>query len=102
MSEFDIIIIGAGTGGYVCAIRAAQLGQRVALVEKDRVGGVCLNWGCIPTKTLIAGAEAYLQARALASFGLRLEGTVAVDWPAMLARKGQVVDTLVGGVVDLL
>jgi dihydrolipoamide dehydrogenase len=102
VSEFDIVVIGAGTGGYVCAIRAAQLGQRVALVEKDRVGGVCLNWGCIPTKTLIAGAEAYLQARALASFGLRLEGTVSVDWPAMLVRKGQVVDTLVGGVVDLL
>lgn len=102
MSEFDIVIIGAGTGGYVCAIRAAQLGQRVALVEKDRVGGVCLNWGCIPTKTLIASAEAYLQAQRLATFGLRLDGTVAVDWPAMLTRKGEVVDTLVDGVVELL
>ena len=102
MTEFDLIVVGAGTGGYVCAIRAAQLGLRVALVEKDRVGGVCLNWGCIPTKTLIAGAEAYLQARKLASFGVRLEGALSVDWPAMLARKDGVVQTLVGGVVELL
>ena len=102
MSELDLLIIGAGTGGYVCAIRAAQLGQRVALVEKDRVGGVCLNWGCIPTKTLIASAEAYLQAQELAAFGIQGAGPLSVDWPAMLARKGKVVDTLVKGVVELL
>jgi dihydrolipoamide dehydrogenase len=102
VSEFDLVIIGAGTGGYVCAIRAAQLGQRVALVEKDRVGGVCLNWGCIPTKTLIASAEAYLQAQELASLGIQGADSLAVDWPTMLARKDGVVETLVNGVVELL
>jgi dihydrolipoamide dehydrogenase len=102
VSEFDLLIIGAGTGGYVCAIRAAQLGLRVALVEKDRVGGVCLNWGCIPTKTLIASAEAYLQAQELATLGIQGAGPLSVDWPAMLARKDGVVDTLVDGVVELL
>jgi dihydrolipoamide dehydrogenase len=102
VSKFDLVIIGAGTGGYVCAIRAAQLGQRVALVEKDRVGGVCLNWGCIPTKTLIASAEAYLQAQELSTLGIQVGGPLAVDWPTMLARKDSVVETLVSGVVDLL
>jgi dihydrolipoamide dehydrogenase len=102
VSEFDLVIVGAGTGGYVCAIRAAQLGQRVALVEKDRVGGVCLNWGCIPTKTLIASAEAYLQAQGLATLGIQGAGSLAVDWPTMLARKEGVVETLVKGVVELL
>jgi dihydrolipoamide dehydrogenase len=102
VSEFDLVIIGAGTGGYVCAIRAAQLGLRVALVEKDRLGGVCLNWGCIPTKTLLRCASAYLQAQRLAEFGVQVEGTPTIDWPAMMARKEAVVRTLVGGVENLL
>ena len=102
VSEFDLVIIGGGTGGYVCAIRAAQLGLRVALVEKDRLGGVCLNWGCIPTKTLLCSATAYLEAQRLAEFGVRMDGTLAIDWPAMIARKEEVVGTLVSGVETLL
>jgi dihydrolipoamide dehydrogenase len=102
VSEYDLVIIGGGTGGYVCAIRAAQLGLRVALVEKDRLGGVCLNWGCIPTKTLLRSASAYLQAGDLERFGVRVEGAIHVDWPAMMARKEEVVDALVGGVENLL
>ena len=57
MEKYDLVVIGAGPGGYVAAIRAAQLGGRVAVVEQERLGGTCLNWGCIPTKALIAGVE---------------------------------------------
>jgi dihydrolipoamide dehydrogenase len=102
VSETDLVIIGGGTGGYVCAIRAAQLELKVALVEKARLGGVCLNWGCIPTKTLLRSAGAYLQAQNLAELGVQVEGRIAVDWPAMMARKEEVVETLVGGVEKLL
>jgi dihydrolipoamide dehydrogenase len=102
VSEFDLVVIGGGSGGYVCAIRASQLGLRVALVEKDRLGGVCLNWGCIPTKTLLRSASAYLEAQRLADFGVQVHGTLALDWPAMLARKDEVVGTLVSGVETLL
>ncbi|MFZ5918139.1 MAG: dihydrolipoyl dehydrogenase [Chloroflexota bacterium] len=102
MSKQDVVIIGGGSGGYVCAIRAAQLGLRVVLVEKERLGGVCLNWGCIPTKTLLRSAAAFQQARRLAEFGVRLNGELLIDWPAMLARKQQVVETLVDGVAKLL
>jgi dihydrolipoamide dehydrogenase len=102
VSEFDLVVIGGGTGGYVCAIRAAQLGLRVALVEQDRLGGVCLNWGCIPTKTLLRSASLYLQAKSLADFGVQVDGPVSVDWSRMVARKEEVVNTLVGGVENLL
>jgi dihydrolipoamide dehydrogenase len=102
MREFDLVVIGGGTGGYVCAIRAAQLGLKVALVEKDRLGGVCLNWGCIPTKTLLRSAGAFLQAQHLAEFGVQVGGTIAVDWARMMARKEEVVGTLVRGVETLL
>ncbi len=71
---FDVVVIGGGTGGYGCAIRAAQLGLRVALVEKDRLGGVCLNWGCIPTKALLRSASLHLQTKSLADFGVRAGG----------------------------
>jgi len=102
VSEFDLVIIGGGTGGYVCAIRAAQLRLKVALVEKVRLGGVCLNWGCIPTKALLESADAYLLARRLAEFGVQVKGTIEVDWGIMVARKNTVVGTLVEGVQNLL
>jgi len=102
VSKFDLVIIGGGTGGYVCAIRAAQLGLRAALVEKDRVGGVCLNWGCIPTKSLLRSAGAYRQAQRLAEFGVRIGESICVDWAGMMARKDRIVETLVGGVQNLL
>ncbi len=102
MIEYDLVIVGGGTGGYVCAIRAAQLGLKVVLVEKDRLGGVCLNWGCIPTKTLLRSANAYLQAQHLDEFGVSVDGTISFDWPAIMARKEKVVGMLVGGVENLL
>jgi dihydrolipoamide dehydrogenase len=102
VNEYDVVIIGGGTGGYVCAIRSAQLGLHVALVEKDRLGGVCLNWGCIPTKTLLQSATAYQQALGLAEFGVRVDGSISVDWDAIQTRKESVVARLVSGVERLL
>ena len=97
----DLVVIGGGPGGYVAALRAAQLGARVALVEADRLGGVCLNVGCIPTKALLASAEVYHTVARAAEFGVRC-GTPELDWPAMQARKQQVVAKMVGGVRMLL
>jgi dihydrolipoamide dehydrogenase len=102
MPDFDILILGSGPGGYVAALRAAQLGARVAVIEQDRVGGVCLNVGCIPTKALLRTAEVYRTLSRAAAFGLRVEGSVVADWPAVQARKQSIVDTLVGGVEKLL
>jgi dihydrolipoamide dehydrogenase len=87
---FDVAIIGGGSGGYVAAIRAAQLGARVALVEKDRLGGACLHRGCIPTKALLRSAEALLEARGASSFGLVVKDP-AVDFGAMMAWKQRTV-----------
>ncbi|CUS95438.1 Pyridine nucleotide-disulphide oxidoreductase, partial [Candidatus Kryptonium thompsonii] len=71
--KFDVVIIGGGPGGYVAAIRASQLGFKTALIEKDRVGGICLNWGCIPTKALLKSAELYNLMKRADEFGLKLE-----------------------------
>ena len=73
--KYDLIVIGGGPAGYVGAIRAAQLGKRVACVEKERAGGTCLNWGCIPTKSLLRNAELYhLMNHRAADFGFKIEG----------------------------
>jgi len=101
MEAFDVVVIGAGPGGYPAAIRAAQLGVSVAIVEKELLGGTCLNWGCIPTKTLIASAEAYAHAAHADALGVQL-GDVGFDYAAMHARKEQVVEKLRGGVGQLL
>ena len=69
--QFDVIVIGGGPGGYVAAIRAAQLGMKTAVVERDKLGGICLNWGCIPTKALLRSAEVYHLMQHAADFGLR-------------------------------
>ena len=74
MERYDIIVIGSGPGGYVAAIRAAQCGKRVAIVEKADAGGVCLNWGCIPTKALVRSAQVYADCKAAASYGVSIEG----------------------------
>jgi dihydrolipoamide dehydrogenase len=102
MLEYDIVIIGGGPGGYVAAIRAAQLGATVALVEKERIGGTCLNYGCIPTKTLVRSVEAYLLAKQAARYGVDIGGRIDVDFPQMMARKDEVVDTLVTSVIELV
>jgi dihydrolipoamide dehydrogenase len=99
---YDIAIIGGGPGGYVAAIRAAQLGARVALVEKERVGGTCLNHGCIPTKALLWSAEVLRLAQEGARFGVRGAEGARPDFARMQQRKAEVVETLVGGVEKLL
>ena len=71
-TNFDVIIIGSGPGGYVCAIRAAQLGFSTAIVERDYLGGICLNWGCIPTKALLRSGDVYEQLGHLGDYGLAI------------------------------
>jgi dihydrolipoamide dehydrogenase len=95
-----IIVIGGGPGGYVAAIRAAQLGAEVHVAESGRVGGTCLNEGCIPTKALLRSACFYRQAKEGAVAGVRAEG-VTLDWVAVQKHKAAVVDRLVGGVGGL-
>ena len=99
---YDLIVIGGGPAGYPAAIRAAQLGARVALVEKERLGGVCLNRGCIPTKALIHSAEVYQQVLEAAAFGVDLPGEPGLNFARMVTRKQEVVARLVGGVRHLL
>jgi len=101
VKQYDIVIIGAGPGGYVAAIRGAQLGASVALVEGDSVGGTCLNRGCIPTKALVRSAEVYETTRRAAEFGVTT-GEVELDWETVMSRKAAVVERLVGGVKYLL
>ena len=101
MAAFDIVVIGAGPGGYPAAIRAAQLGASVALVEKEKLGGTCLNWGCIPTKTLIASSELFARIKSAGAMGLRVDNP-SFDYAAMADRKDQVVQKLRNGVKQLL
>ena len=100
-NKFDAVVIGAGIGGYVSAIRLAQLEKQVALIEKDRLGGLCLNWGCIPTETLLATADFLGKAKRSEEFGVHL-GDVSVDFGEAMARKDAVVDRLVRGVQFLI
>ncbi len=99
--SYDLVVVGGGPGGYVAAIRAGQLGLRTALVERDAVGGTCLNRGCIPTKTLLHSAHLYREMVACQSFGLQAEG-VGFDYGAMSARKEEVTGQLRSGVEGLL
>jgi dihydrolipoamide dehydrogenase len=96
-----IIIIGAGPGGYVAAIRAAQLGAQVTIVEEQAVGGVCLNWGCIPSKTLLNLVDIGERARHAEAWGLTFEGPIGFDLKRMMARKNDVVQSLVKGITTL-
>ena len=100
-SSYDIVILGGGSGGYACALRAAELGKRVALIEKDKVGGTCLHRGCIPTKALLHAAEVADQAREGEAFGVRstFEG---IDMPGVHAYKDKVVDRLWKGLQSTL
>ena len=97
-ATYDLIVIGAGPGGYVAAIRAAQLGMRVCCIDRQFLGGTCLNIGCIPSKALLDSTERLFEAKTKFSHhGIKIDG-ISVDLPAMLARKEQVVKQLTGGV----
>ncbi len=104
MSEtaFDVIVIGSGPGGYVTAIRASQLGFKTAIIEREHLGGICLNWGCIPTKALLRSAEIYHVATHAKDYGLVLNGTITPDAAAIVKRSRGVSTQLNGGVGFLL
>ncbi|MBZ0162669.1 MAG: dihydrolipoyl dehydrogenase [Notoacmeibacter sp.] len=100
--NYDVIIIGSGPGGYVAAIRSAQLGLKTAIVEREHLGGICLNWGCIPTKALLRSAEIKHYADHINNYGLKLEGTVTADVKAVVERSRGVSTRLNGGVGFLM
>ena len=101
MEQKDVVVIGGGPGGYVAAIHAVHLGAEVALIEKDRLGGTCLNHGCIPTKALVRSVEVFLEAKRADEFGVEIGGAKA-NLPRIMARKRKVVDALVSGVEQLV
>ena len=99
---YDLIVIGGGPAGYVGAVRAAELGAKVALVERAELGGTCLNWGCIPTKALLKSAQVYHYCKNAKAYGVAIEGEVKADLKAMVARSRQVAQTVGRGVEMLL
>jgi dihydrolipoamide dehydrogenase len=98
MTEYDLIIIGSGPGGYVAAIRASQLGIKVAVIERAETGGICLNWGCIPTKALLKSAQVLDYVRHAADYGIKAGETAAPDFGAVIARSRGVADAMSKGV----
>ena len=100
--KYDIIIIGSGPGGYVAAIRASQLGKKVAIVEKSELGGVCLNWGCIPTKSLLKSAQVFNYAKHAADYGVKIDGKINPDLAEMVKRSRGVADGMSKGVQFLM
>ena len=102
MSTYDVGIIGGGPGGYVAAIKAAQLGGKVCLIEKGAWGGTCLNRGCIPTKTLFAVANLATQVQEAPDFGVHISGEATIDYPQVLTHKNAVIEQLTGGIAQLL
>src|SRR3954469_4354299 len=99
--SYDAIVIGGGPGGYSCAIRLGQLKKKVVCVEKDEVGGVCLNWGCIPSKALISASHLYEKAQHSGVMGIKIS-KIDLDVNAMQDWKGGIVKKLTGGVKSLL
>jgi dihydrolipoamide dehydrogenase len=97
MKRFDLVVIGAGPGGYVAAIRAAQLGLKVAVAERDRPGGVCVNWGCIPSKAILKSADLYREMQRAADHGIACQG-LSVDYGAVIRRSRNVADRMSRGV----
>ena len=101
LADFDVVVLGAGPGGYVAAIRAAQLGLKTAIIERDSVGGVCLNWGCIPSKSLLRNAEVVNLVNNAEEFGITFEN-LTYDFSKAISRSREVVDKLTSGVQYLL
>ena len=102
MKHFDLIVIGSGPGGYVAAIRASQLGMQTAIVERAELGGICLNWGCIPTKALLKSAQVYNYAQHALDYGIKIEGAIAPDFDAVIKRSRGVSEMMSKGVQFLL
>jgi dihydrolipoamide dehydrogenase len=100
-TPYDLIVIGAGPGGYVAAIRASQLGMKTAIIEREHLGGVCLNWGCIPTKALLRTAEVYTNMKHASAFGLKAEG-IGFDLDGVVQRSRKIAKQLAGGVGYLM
>jgi dihydrolipoamide dehydrogenase len=100
--NYDLCIIGSGPGGYVAAIRAGQLGLKVCIIEANHLGGICLNWGCIPTKALLKTSEMFLKSKKLGDYGLKLEGEVKFDIAQVVKRSRDVAAKLSGGIGMLL
>lgn len=101
MANYDVIVIGAGPGGYVAAIRAAQLGLKVLIIEKEHIGGICLNWGCIPTKALLKSAEVYNFCKKAETFGIKIS-KLDFDFKKIIKRSREVANQLAGGIQYLL
>ena len=100
--KYDIIVLGSGPGGYVTAIRASQLGFKVAVVEKENLGGICLNWGCIPTKALLKSAQVFDYLKHAADYGLTINGEVDKDFNAVISRSRGVAEGMSKGVQFLM
>lgn len=99
--EYDLVVLGGGTGGYVAAIRASQLGMKVAIVEKEKLGGTCLHHGCIPSKTLLRSAEVFRQTKKANDFGVEVEN-ITLNYSKVQERKNQIIDSLHKGVQGLM
>ncbi len=100
--NYDLIVIGSGPGGYVAAIRASQLGLKVAVVERDELGGICLNWGCIPTKALLKSAQVFEYLQHAADYGIKINGAAEADFESMVKRSRGVADGMSKGIQFLL
>ena len=100
-STYDVVVIGAGPGGYVAAIRASQLGLKTAIIEREHMGGICLNWGCIPTKAMLRSSEVFHLMHRAKEFGLKAEG-IDYDLDAVVDRSRKVAKQLSGGVSHLM
>lgn len=96
--DYDLIVIGSGPGGYVAAIRASQLNMKIAVVEKEELGGICLNWGCIPTKSLLKSAQVFSYIKHASDYGVTIEGDVKADFGSMIARSRSVAEGMSKGI----
>src|SRR3954468_5117752 len=99
--NYDLVIIGSGPGGYVAAIRASQLGLKTAIIERENLGGICLNWGCIPTKALLKSAQVFEYLNHASDYGITVKGGEA-DFPAVVKRSRDVADGMSKGVQFLM